>query len=294
MATRKKSTKKDTEKKVDLPPKGPRNADPLTDAPGAHPIETGVGAGLGGAAAGLAIGAVGGPVGAVIGGVVGGAVAGGLVGKGVGELIDPTTEDVWLREYFGSRTSRRADEKPEHYRHAYHYGLLSAERHAGRSFDEVEPELRTGWDTARGTCPLGWNDARGAVRHAFDRSVQLREEHLRVTKTPVQTGDVKVRKEVHTDRKTVTVPVEREEIVIEHRPATGPATGDVKAEEIRIPVKEEKVNVSKETTVKEEVRVGKRKVKDTEQISDDVRREELVVDTEGKAKVRHDNHGHKA
>jgi len=293
MAARKKSTKK-SEKTVDLPPTGPRNADPLTDAPGAHPIEAGVGAGLGGAAAGLAVGAAGGPVGAVIGGIVGGAVAGGLVGKGVGELIDPTTEDAWLREYFGSRGARRGDETPEDYRPAYRYGLQSAERHAGKRFEDVEPELRTGWDTARGTCALGWNDARDAVRHAFDRTVQLREEKLRVTKTPVRTGDVKVRKEVHTDHKTVTVPVEREEIVIEHRPATGPATGDVKAEEIRIPVQEEKVNVSKQTQVKEEVRVGKRKVSDTEQVSDDVRREELVVETEGKAKVRHDDHGHKA
>ena len=47
MAGRKKTTKNDAEKKVDLPPKGPRNADPLTDAPGAHPIETGVGAAVG-------------------------------------------------------------------------------------------------------------------------------------------------------------------------------------------------------------------------------------------------------
>lgn len=173
MAARKKSTKK-SEKTVDLPPTGPRNADPLTDAPGAHPIEAGVGAGLAGAAAGLAVGAAGGPVGAVIGGIVGGAVAGGLVGKGVGELIDPTTEDAWLRDYFGSRTNRRADETPEHFRHAYHYGLLSAERHAGRRFDDVEPDLRTGWDTARGTCPLAWDDARDAVRHAYDRRCQAR------------------------------------------------------------------------------------------------------------------------
>src|SRR5215216_2890454 len=107
MAARKKATDHDTKKKVDLPPKGPRNADPLTDAPGAHPIETGVGAAVGGAATGLAIGALGGPVGAVIGGVVGGAVAGGLAGKGVGELIDPTTEDTWLREYFGTRTEHK-------------------------------------------------------------------------------------------------------------------------------------------------------------------------------------------
>jgi uncharacterized protein (TIGR02271 family) len=286
MAARKKATDHDTKKKVDLPPTGPRNADPLTDAPGAHPIETGVGAGLGGAAAGLAIGAVGGPVGAVIGGIVGGAVAGGLAGKGVGELIDPTTEDGWLREYFGARTDRKKDETHEHYRDAYRYGLSSAATYEGRRFEDVEPDLRSGWDKARGTSTMSWEGARGAVRHAFDRTVQLREERLRVTKTPVETGDVKVRKEVHTDRKTVTVPVEREEVVIERRPAAGHAAGDVRAEEIRIPVKEEKVNVSKETVVKEEVHVGKRKVRDTKDVSDDVRREELVVETEGKAKVR--------
>jgi uncharacterized protein (TIGR02271 family) len=292
MAARKKAT--DAKKKVDLPPKGPRNADPLTDAAGAHPIETGVGAGLGGAAAGLAIGAVGGPVGAVIGGIVGGAVAGGLAGKGVGELIDPTTEDAWLREYFGSDSPHKKGETHEHYRDAYRYGLTSATTHTGRRFEDVEPDLRSGWEKARGTSAMRWDDARGAVRHAFDRTVQLREEQLRVTKTPVQTGDVKVRKEVHTDHKTVTVPVQREEVVIERRPAAGHATGDVRAEEIRIPVQEEKVNVTKETVVKEEVRVGKRKVSDTKDVSDDVRREELVVETDGKAKVRQHDQGHKA
>src|SRR5262245_20840839 len=34
---------KHPEKTVDLPPYGPRNPDPLTDAPGSHPIETGIG-----------------------------------------------------------------------------------------------------------------------------------------------------------------------------------------------------------------------------------------------------------
>jgi len=291
MATSKKTTKKD--KTVDLPPKGPRNADPITDASGAHPIETGVGAGLGGAAAGLAIGALGGPVGAVIGGIVGGALAGGLAGKGVGELIDPTTEDSLLTEYYSSTKHRKGEDR-EHYRDAYRYGLASGNQYQGRHFEEIEPELRTSWEANHGKSKLSWDQASGAIRHAFDRTVQLREEQLRVTKTPVDTGDVKVRKEVHTDHKTVTVPVEREEIVIEHRPARGHATGDVKAEEIRIPTREEKVHVSKETVVKEEVHIGKKKVHDTETVSDDVRREELVVETKGKARVRHQDQGHKA
>ena len=61
----------------------------------AHPVETGIGAAAVGAAGGLAAGAFAGPIGAAAGAVVG-AVAGGYGGKAVGEMIDPTTEDVWL------------------------------------------------------------------------------------------------------------------------------------------------------------------------------------------------------
>ncbi len=80
------------DKKFDLPPRGPRNPDPITNAPGAHPIETGVGAALIGAAAGLGIGAVAGPVGVVVGAAAG-AIAGGFAGHGIGEWMDPTIED---------------------------------------------------------------------------------------------------------------------------------------------------------------------------------------------------------
>lgn len=190
MAIRKKPAKKHKEKIVDLPPKGPRNPDPLTDAPGAHPIETGIGAALGGVGAGLAVGAAGGPVGALIGGIVGGAVAGGLAGKGVGELIDPTTEDSWLRDYFGSRRDGRKGKTHEDYRSAYRYGLEAGERYPGKRFEDAEPELRAGWDQARGRSAMTWDEARGAVKHAFDRTIRLREERLRVNKTPV---DARVR-----------------------------------------------------------------------------------------------------
>lgn len=172
MAAKKKATTK-KEKKVDLPPTGPANRDPITGAPGAHPIETGIGAAVAGAASGLAIGAVGGPVGAVIGAAVGGAVLGGLAGKGVGELIDPTTEDTWLREYFGSREHRDRDTH-EHYRPAYRYGIASYHRYTDRRFDEVEPDLRSGWESARGESAMTWDEARDASRHAFDRMATYR------------------------------------------------------------------------------------------------------------------------
>ena len=289
---KKNTTTKDPAKSVDLPPYGSRNPDPITNAAGSHPIETGVGAVLGGAASGLALGMVGGPVGAVIGAIVGGAAAGGLAGKGVGELIDPTTEDNWIREYYDSRDDHKKGRKPEDYRPAYQYGLEARSRHDGKSFHEVEKDLRTGWEKSRGDSRLSWDEARGAASHAFDRTIDLHEEQLRVNKTSVDTGDVKVRKEVHTDRKTISVPVEREEIVIERRPASGrAASGDIRAEEIRIPTKEERVHVTKETVVKEEVSIGKRKVRDTETVSEDIRSEEVVVESSGKAKVRNTGSG---
>jgi uncharacterized protein (TIGR02271 family) len=287
------TTKSKKEKSVDLPPKGPRNADPITDAPGSHPIETGVGAVIGGAASGLAVGAVGGPMGAVVGAIAGGAVAGGLAGKGIGELIDPTTEDNWLREYYSSSKHKKG-ETVEVYRPAYQFGVAAVDTHQGRSFDEAEADIRSGWEKEHGTSGLDWDRARGAVRDAYDRTIRLREEQLHADKTREETGDVKVRKEVHTEHKTITVPVEREEVVIEHRPAaaTADTSGSIKAEEIRIPVSEEKVHARKETVAKEEVHVGKRKVHDTETVGGDVRSEHLVVEKEGDIEVRDERGGH--
>src|SRR5438128_8729789 len=77
------------------------NRDPLTDAPGAHPVGVGVGA-LGAGAAGALIGAVAGPAGIVVGAAVG-AVAGGLAGKGVAEAVNPTAEDAYWRGEYRNR-----------------------------------------------------------------------------------------------------------------------------------------------------------------------------------------------
>src|SRR6187399_1089670 len=70
------------------------NRDPITGAPGSHPVGTGLGAAAGGMAAGAAAGSVAGPAGTVIGAAVG-AVAGGLAGKGIAEKIDPTIEEAY-------------------------------------------------------------------------------------------------------------------------------------------------------------------------------------------------------
>jgi len=124
-----------------------------------------------------------------------------------------------------------------------------------------------------------------------NQKLELREEQLHVDKQPVETGEVRLRKEVITEHRTIDVPVSREEVIVErHATAGKAAAGETisAGEEIRVPVREEQVHVSKDTVVKEEVSLRKQKVTDTKRVGEDVRREELRVDKQGKVDVRGD------
>jgi len=170
------------EKTVDLPPHGPRNPDPITNAPESHPIETGIGAAIGGAAGGLAVGTLtAGPLGAVAGAIAGGAVAGGLAGKGVGELIDPTTEDNWIREAFRGRSENPTEEELAAQRRAFRYGLAAQSRCPGRVFRDAEDDVRAGWEASGETTP--WRTVWQSVRAGFDRTL----DHAR-TSDPTNIG----------------------------------------------------------------------------------------------------------
>lgn len=133
-----------------------------------HPVGTGVGTAAG-AATGAAVGtAVAGPVGTLVGAAVG-AVAGGLVGHGVAEGINPTVEDAYWRENYKSRPYVDANRSYDDYQPAYKYGWESRGQYAGKRFEDVEPQLESGWDKARGASRQTWNEARNATRDAWHR-----------------------------------------------------------------------------------------------------------------------------
>lgn len=144
------------------------NRDPITGAPGAHPVGVGVGA-MGGAATGAAVGSLAGPVGTVIGGGVG-AVLGGLTGKAVAEGIDPTVEDAYWRESYNGRPYVTPGADYNKYRPAYRYGWETATRHQAATFDDIEDEMESGWMTTRGDSSLTWNEAKLATRDAWERA----------------------------------------------------------------------------------------------------------------------------
>ncbi|CAN5753076.1 hypothetical protein BH11PSE13_BH11PSE13_05960 [soil metagenome] len=146
---------------------GEPNRDPITGAPGAHPVGTGLGA-TGGALAGAAAGSLAGPIGTVVG-LVAGAVAGGLGGKAVAEGVNPTMEDAYWRENYTREGYVDAARPYEDYGPAYELGW-SGRAERGADFDAVEPALATEWNRRRAGSDLEWTEARPATRAAWDRA----------------------------------------------------------------------------------------------------------------------------
>jgi len=142
-----------------------KNPDPITGAPGSHPIGTGLGA-AGGAAAGVAMGAIGGPLGSAVGGVIG-AIAGGLAGKSVAESIDPTVEEAYWKENYRNEPYYSEDKDFADYGPAYQ---MSAARYAPDSTFEDHEHLMAGeWDAAKGSSRLHWLEARAAAKAGWER-----------------------------------------------------------------------------------------------------------------------------
>ena len=149
--------------------KNPSNKDPITGAPGAHPVGTGVGA-AGGAAAGAALGSVAGPVGTVVGGAVG-AVAGGLAGKGAAEGVNPTAEDSYWRDNYTKTPGYKSSYTYDDYAPAFRTGYTGWERAqaSGETFDAYEPKLRSEFERSKGKSRLQWEEAKDATRAAWHR-----------------------------------------------------------------------------------------------------------------------------
>jgi len=209
----------------------------------------------------------GGILASVLASAAGTAVAGGIVGALIGLGIP--------------------EEEAHYYEGEFKVGRTLVTVKTDTRYDEARSILQRYGAYDRSTAPASHASTRTEATSA-GQTMKVHEEELHARKQPVQTGEVRVHKEIHTEHKTLDVPVEREEVVIERRPASGhPVAGAElrEGQEIRVPVKEEKVHLEKQPVVKEEVSVGKRKVKDTETVGGTVRKEEVKVEREGDAKM---------
>jgi uncharacterized protein (TIGR02271 family) len=124
------------------------------------------------------------------------------------------------------------------------------------------------------------------TEHDNELRVQRSEEELAAGTREREAGEVRVRKNVRTDRESVEVPTRHEEVSVERVPLSGEASeAQIGDDEINVPVTEEEVVVSKRPVVKEEVRIRKDVVEDTEVVEEDVRREEIDVEDETTRRV---------
>src|SRR5215210_9027072 len=119
------------------------------------------------------------------------------------------------------------------------------------------------------------------VSKETDTRVPLIEEKVNVSKRE-STEEATVTKEPVTETKTVEVPVTHEEVTIEKTPPKDRSCTSITSEspvesktEIKIPLKREEVEVTKQPYVKEEVVVKKKPITETRQVSEEVRSEEL-------------------
>ncbi|MBW4451778.1 MAG: DUF2382 domain-containing protein [Nostoc indistinguendum CM1-VF10] len=125
------------------------------------------------------------------------------------------------------------------------------------------------------------------------QTFRLYEERLVANKQRIKTGEVTVGKHIETETASVTVPIQKERVLIERVVPT--EAGNVidpnelkfqEGEVARIEVYEETPEIRKEAFVREEIRVKKVVEQDTVEAQGTIRREELDVDTEGNLQVQ--------
>jgi uncharacterized protein (TIGR02271 family) len=132
---------------------------------------------------------------------------------------------------------------------------------------------------------LGYTGRDTEVADGDQVRVPLHEEQLRAERMTESAGEVRVGKHVREEERELDVPVTREEVEV-RRVATDRAAGpDTTAfsdgDTLRVPVTSERVEVTKEPRVVEEIEISKRPVTETQRVSETVRREEVDVDESG-------------
>jgi uncharacterized protein (TIGR02271 family) len=126
------------------------------------------------------------------------------------------------------------------------------------------------------------------------QSMKLYEERLIANKERFRSGTVTVGKKVITETANVSVPVEKERVIIERHAASearpvapGEATF-AEGEVARLEVYEEAADIEKQAYVREEISVRKEVEQETVSARETIRREELDIDTDGDVTVNRD------
>ena len=169
------------------------------------------------------------------------------------------------------------DQKNDLYRY-YDLANPGADRSAGQSGQSEQVYAQN--------AVTGGSEGQDTSGVTTDEAMTRSEEQLKVGTEKVATGKARLRKFIVTEQQTVTVPVRREEVTLEREPITdanvenamdGP---ELSEEEHEMTLHEEQVVVDKNVVPVERVKMSKNIVSDDQQVTEDVRKEQIehVVD----------------
>jgi uncharacterized protein (TIGR02271 family) len=196
-------------------------------------------------------------------------------------------DDLYRQHHTSRSASAGASSLPyDRARSGYQVGHLagSSTDYDQRSFDDVESDLRTSYESNRTANHGSWDDVRDYARDGYARGQEARmtvsREELVVGKRQVQAGEATLRKTVETEHVRESVPLMHEEVTIERHPISG--TSGVNAtigqdQEIRVPLMAEEAIAEKRVVGEEEVVLRKHQVEENRTVEADLRRERVDV-----------------
>ncbi len=162
-----------------------------------------------------------------------------------------------------------------------HYGMESSEQRSDSGLPEGSGRSEGGGREGADHGSATGHDTSGPTT---DQAMTRSEEQLKVGTEQVQAGKARLRKHVVTEQQNVSVPVTHEEVRLEREPITeanrdqaldGP---DISEEEHEVALHAEKPVVQKEAVPVERVKLGTETVTEEQQVSEQVRKEQIETD----------------
>lgn len=156
--------------------------------------------------------------------------------------------------------------------------------------NEYEEKLRAVYRTQ--TALSATSTSMSEINEQDYQTLRLYEERLIANKNRFKAGEVAISKRIETETARISVPIEKERVVIERVSLADAdksvALGELEfteGEVVRLEVYEETSDIYKQAFVRQEIRVKKLIEQQTVEAQEMLRREELDVNTEGRPVV---------
>ena len=122
-----------------------------------------------------------------------------------------------------------------------------------------------------------------------DVTLKLHKEELQVSKKWIETANVTVYKKSYTEEMQFLVPVRREELIIEKKILNSEGETDKNIETIRIPLREDRIEVTLQPTLLEDVEIYKNQYEELKHVIETLKEEKVHIETKGDIKLTVNN-----